>query len=87
MSVSDDRQGCSEEVEERFFAEGQEVHALVLLRRRLQGLFGHSFQLKVRSEIGEGITVTMRIPFRKRFGFGLETPGAISSDLPELASY
>jgi two-component system, LytTR family, sensor kinase len=88
MSVSDDGQGVpSEEVEERFFAEGQEVHALTLLRRRLQGLFGHSFQLKVRSEIGEGTTVTMRIPFRKRFGFGLETPGAISSDLPELASY
>ena len=53
VSVSDDGQGVpSEEVEERFFAEGQEVHALTLLRRRLQGLFGHSFQLKVRSEIG-----------------------------------
>jgi len=34
----------------------------VLLRRRLQGLFGRSFQLEVRSEIGEGTTVTMRLP-------------------------
>jgi hypothetical protein len=38
------------------------------LRRRLQGLFGRSFQLELRSEIGEGTTVTMRIPLRKRFG-------------------
>jgi len=88
VSVSDDGQGVpSTEVEQRFFAESDRVHALTLLRRRLQGLFGHSFQLKVRSEIGEGTTVTMRIPFRKRFGVGLETPGAISSDLPELAPY
>jgi len=42
----------------------------VLLRRRLQGLFGRSFQLEVRSEIGEG--TTMRIPFRKRLAVNLE---------------
>jgi sensor histidine kinase YesM len=34
----------------------------VLLRRRLQGLFGNSFQLEVRSEVGAGTTVTMRNP-------------------------
>jgi hypothetical protein len=62
------------------------VHALTLLRRRLQGLFGRSFELKVRSESGEGTTVTMRIPFRKPFGVGLELAGAITSDLSELAS-
>jgi two-component system LytT family sensor kinase len=63
MSISDDGQGvASTEVEDVFFAERQGVHALVLLRRRLQGLFGRSFQLEVRSEIGEGTTVTMRIP-------------------------
>jgi hypothetical protein len=38
------------------------VHALVLLRRRLHGLFGRSFQLEVRSEVGQGTTVTLRIP-------------------------
>jgi two-component system sensor histidine kinase LytS len=74
MSVSDDGQGVpSTEVEQLFFAERQRVHALTLLRRRLQGLFGRSFQLEVRSEIGEGTTVTMRIPLRKRFGAA--TPG------------
>ena len=68
MSVSDDGQGVpSTEVEQLFFAERPRVHALVLLRRRLQGLFGRSFQLEVRSEIGEGTTVTMRIPLRKAF--------------------
>src|SRR5580693_5826282 len=86
MSVRDDGQGVSPtEVEHVFFAERPRVHALVLLRRRLQGLFGRSFQLEVRSEIGEGTTVTMRIPLRKRFGVGLESPRAIPSELCELA--
>ena len=88
MSVTDDGQGVpSTEVEQIFFAERQPVHALTLLRRRLQGLFGRSFQLEVRSEIGEGTTVTMRIPFRKPFGVGLELAGAVTSDLRELASH
>jgi two-component system, LytTR family, sensor kinase len=66
ISVSDDGQGVpSTGVEQLFFAERPRVHALALLRRRLQGLFGRSFQLEVRSEIGEGTTVTMRIPLRE----------------------
>src|SRR4029077_2642214 len=86
MSVRDDGQGvASTEIEYLFFAERPQVHALVLLRRRLQGLFGRSFQLEVRSEIGEGTTVTMRIPMPKRFGVGLESPRPISSELRELA--
>jgi sensor histidine kinase YesM len=86
MSIKDDGQGVAPaEVEHVFFAEGQQVHALVLLRRRLQGLFGRSFQLEVRSEIGEGTTVTMRIPLRKRLGLGPESPRAIPSELCELA--
>src|ERR1700674_4497770 len=57
MSISDDGQGVpSTEVEQVFFAERPRVHALVLLRRRLRGLFGRSFQMEVRSEIGEGTT-------------------------------
>jgi two-component system, LytTR family, sensor kinase len=88
MSVSDDGQGVpSTEVERLFFAERQRVHALTLLRRRLQGLFGRSFHLEVRSEIGEGTTVTMRIPLRKRLGVDLESPEAITLDLRELASH
>jgi two-component system, LytTR family, sensor kinase len=48
MSVRDDGQGVpSTEVERFFFAERSRVHALALLRRRLQGLFGCSFQLEV----------------------------------------
>jgi two-component system, LytTR family, sensor kinase len=86
MSVRDDGQGvASTEIESLFFAERPQVHALVLLHRRLRGLFGRSFQLEVRSEIGEGTTVTMRIPMPKRFGVGLESPRPISSELRELA--
>jgi len=63
MSVSDDGQGVpSQEVEQTFFAERPQVHALVLLRRRLQGLFGRSFRLEVDSDVGQGTTVTLRIP-------------------------
>ena len=63
LSASDDGQGVpSTEIEQRFFSERAKVHALVVLRRRLQSLFGRSFQLEVNSEIGEGTTVTMRIP-------------------------
>jgi sensor histidine kinase YesM len=66
MSVTDDGRGVpSTEVEQRFFAEGHGVHALALLRRRLQGLFGHAFQLDVRSAIGVGTTVSIRIPLPK----------------------
>jgi two-component system LytT family sensor kinase len=86
MSVSDDGQGVpSTEVEQLFFAERPRVHALPLLRRRLQGLFGRSFQLEVRSEIGEGTTVTMRIPLRKRLGINLESPSATTSEVSEPA--
>ena len=86
MSVSDDGQGVpSAEIEHLFFAERPRVHALALLRRRLRGLFGRSFQLEVRSEIGEGTTVTMRIPMPKRLEVGLESPRPISSERRELA--
>ena len=88
MSVSDDGRGVpSTKVEQLFFAERQRVHALTLLRRRLQGLFGRSFHLEVRSEIGEGTTVTMHIPLRKRLGVDLESPGAITPEVRELASH
>jgi len=67
--VSDDGKGVpSAEVEQLFFAERPRVHAPVLLRRRLQGLFGRAFQLEVRSEIGEGTTVTMRTPCESSSG-------------------
>jgi LytS/YehU family sensor histidine kinase len=87
MSVRDDGQGvASTEIEYLFFAERPQVHALVLLRRRLRGLFGRLFQLEVRSEIGEGTTVTMRIPLRKQFGVGQESQGSIAKNhwVPEL---
>ena len=67
MSVSDDGQGVpSTEAETVFFASRPQVHALELLRRRLHGLFGRSFRLEVRSEVGQGTTVTVRIPLRTR---------------------
>jgi two-component system, LytTR family, sensor kinase len=68
MSVNDDGQGVSStEVETVFFASHPQVHALELLRRRLHGLFGRSFRLEVRSEVGQGTTITVRIPLRTRF--------------------
>jgi LytS/YehU family sensor histidine kinase len=67
MSVSDDGQGVpSKQVERVFFATRPQVHALELLRRRLQGLFGHSFRLEVSSKVGQGTTVTVSIPLRMR---------------------
>jgi two-component system LytT family sensor kinase len=67
MSVSDDGQGVpSREVEQIFFAERPRVHALSLLRRRLQTLFGRLFRLEVCSEVGQGTTVTVCIPLRPR---------------------
>jgi len=86
MSVSDDGPGVpSGEVEHVFFGKRSRVHALLLLRRRLQGLFARSFQLQVRSELGEGTAVTMRIPLRKRLGDGLDSRSAIASEVSELA--
>jgi LytS/YehU family sensor histidine kinase len=87
MSVSDDGKGVpSTEVEHVFFGERARVHALVLLRRRLQGLFEHLFELEVRSGIGEGTTVTLRLPLRKPVGISPESSGAVTSDLHELVS-
>ena len=87
ISVTDNGQGVpSETIEQVFFADGPRVHALSLLRRRLRTLFERSFQLEVRSELGQGTTVTVRIPLRRRFKVALEPSEAISSDLGQLAS-
>jgi two-component system sensor histidine kinase LytS len=88
ISVTDNGQGVpSEKIEQVFFADGPRVHALSLLRRRLRTLFERSFQLEVRSELGQGTTVTMRIPLRRRFKVALEPSEAITSDLGQLASH
>ena len=58
---------------------------MVLLRRRLKGLFGRAFQLEVRSQIGEGTTVTMRIPLRKPLGAGLVSTGGTIPNIRNLA--
>jgi two-component system, LytTR family, sensor kinase len=78
MSVCDDGQGVpSAEIERIFFAERPGIHALVLLRRRLEGLFGRSFQLEVHSEVGDGTTATVRIPLKRPSGVGGEWPGSL----------
>jgi two-component system LytT family sensor kinase len=67
MTVSDDGQGvAAADIEQVFFTEGPRAHALVLLQRRLRALFGHSFELDVSSVVGEGTSVTVRIPLRIR---------------------
>jgi sensor histidine kinase YesM len=69
MSVSDDGQGIPPaEVEHCFFGERPRAHALRLLRRRLQALYGRSFRLEVCSAVGLGTTVTMHIPRQTRVG-------------------
>jgi two-component system, LytTR family, sensor kinase len=86
MSVSDDGQGVPpEDIEQVFFTEGPEVHALALLRRRLQGLYGRSYQLVVCSKVGQGTAVTLRVPLRKRFGGLSASPGAIPPGFRGLA--
>jgi two-component system, LytTR family, sensor kinase len=82
MSVRDDGQGVPlREVEYVFFEEHPQVHGLMLLRRRLQALFGCSFGLEVRSEIGAGTRVTMRIPLQT----GFEVMGRSSETMaPEM---
>jgi two-component system sensor histidine kinase LytS len=66
LSVSDDGRGVPPaDVEKVFFGNRSEVHAMALLRRRLQGLYHSAFRLEVRSELEHGTTVTMRIPLRK----------------------
>ena len=67
MSISDDGRGVPvRDVQRVFFAVRPRVHALSLLRRRLQGSFGRSYLLEVESEVGRGTTVRMRIPVRGR---------------------
>jgi two-component system, LytTR family, sensor kinase len=84
--VNDNGQGvASTEVEKVFFGERERVHALVLLRRRLQGLFGHSFYLDVGSDVGAGTAVTMRIPLLKASGAASESQRAILSAAREVA--
>jgi two-component system LytT family sensor kinase len=63
MSVTDDGKGVpASEIEKVFFEQRPRAHALLLLRRRLQELFGQSFTFAVSSEVGLGTTVTVRIP-------------------------
>jgi LytS/YehU family sensor histidine kinase len=86
MSVSDDGKGvASREVEHVFFARRPGLHALSLLRRRLQTLFGRSFRLEVYSEIGEGTTVTLCIPLQPPFeivGTSLKASRRTPADSP-----
>ena len=63
MSVTDDGKGVpAGEIEKVFFEQRTRAHALLLLRRRLHELFGHSYSFDVSSGVGLGTTVTVRIP-------------------------
>ena len=85
MSISDDGQGVpAAEVERVFFAMHPQVHALGLLRRRLQALFGRSFKLEVCSDIGQGTTVILRIPLRRRQGIPQKLSKTVNSDPGQL---
>jgi LytS/YehU family sensor histidine kinase len=86
MSVTDDGQGVPlGEVEQIFFGTSPRVHALALLRRRLQGLFGRSFQLEAWSDVGQGTTVTLRIPLRKQFDVAVGSLDTVRPAAGQLA--
>jgi two-component system sensor histidine kinase LytS len=88
MSVSDDGQGvASADIEKTFFTEGPRAHALVLLRRRLKGLFGRLFELDVSSIVGEGTSVTLRIPLRMRVEPAQRQLEAVTSDGSRLVPH
>jgi sensor histidine kinase YesM len=85
MSISDDGQGVpAAEVERVFFAMHPQMHALGLLRRRLQALFGRSFKLEVYSDSGQGTTVTLRIPLRRRRGIAPKSSETVASGPGQL---
>ena len=86
VSVSDDGRGVpSADVEKIFFGNRTEVHAMALLRRRLQGLYHNSFRLEVRSELEHGTTVTMRIPLRRGSGLSQNSDDDAVCDFYHLA--
>jgi two-component system sensor histidine kinase LytS len=86
VSVSDDGRGVpSADVEKIFFGNRAEVHAMALLRRRLQGLYHNSFRLEVRSELEHGTTVTMRIPLRRGSGISQNSADDTVCDFYHLA--
>jgi predicted kinase len=69
------------EVERVFFALGSGAHALSLLRRRLQGLFGPSFWLEVCSDVGQGTMVTLRIPLQTQLDVRTQSFPTVASKL------
>jgi two-component system, LytTR family, sensor kinase len=86
VTVSDDGRGVrSADVEKIFFGNRTEVHAMALLRRRLQGLYHNSFRLDVRSELEHGTTVTMRIPLRRGSGISQKSADDAVCDFYHLA--
>jgi two-component system, LytTR family, sensor kinase len=86
VSVRDDGRGVpSADVEEIFFGNRTEVHAMALLRRRLQGLYHNSFRLDVHSELEHGTTVTMRIPLRRGSGISQKSADDSVCDFYHLA--
>jgi two-component system, LytTR family, sensor kinase len=88
MSISDDGRGVpAAEVERVFFSMHPQVHALGLLRRRLQALFGRSFNLEVCSDIGQGTTVILRIPLRRRLGTVSKSSETVTPDPGQLLCY
>jgi two-component system LytT family sensor kinase len=86
VSVSDDGRGVpSADAEKIFFGNRTEVHAMALLRRRLQGLYHNAFRLEVRSELEHGTTVTMRIPLRRGSGISQNSADDAVCDFYHLA--
>ncbi|HEY0790450.1 MAG TPA: histidine kinase [Chthoniobacterales bacterium] len=88
LHVSDDGHGVAPaDVERVFFGPRPGTHALGLLRRRLNALFGPAFRLEVHSAVGQGTTVTLRIPLRMASGVTVAARKTSPVSRTQLASH
>ena len=62
LTVADDGAGMASESRAHEATDGH-VHALTLLQRRLEGLYGSRFQVAFESRLGEGTKISLRIPY------------------------
>ncbi|MBE7157055.1 MAG: hypothetical protein INR62_01235 [Rhodospirillales bacterium] len=86
LNVHDNGSGTGlKDVESAFFGDGERTHALALLRMRLRGLFGRTFQMEVRSSPLGGTTVTLRLPLRMQESASSDEalePAPLNSEAP-----
>jgi two-component system LytT family sensor kinase len=90
LEVSDNGIGIPPDIQARLFRPKDNcAHALPLLRRRLQGLYGNAFTLTLESVPGNGVTVTVRIPLQssaQTFDTTFDTTAVVFTNAQEPAT-